>query len=282
MNLPIYLSFIICLAILLNSLSLHLFLALVLSITAGLLSYKARFLTLSGALAASIMALVLFGFGGVQWLLPVIVFFILSSLLSKLRKYKNPGVEKYFEKTGVRDYKQVIANGGFGIILIILDQFFKPGQLYLGFIGLLSVVCADTWSTEIGTMFRVKTYNILNLKKTEQGASGGVSVIGFAGSILGSAAIALSSYIWIKSGLIQFIMIVIFVGLIGNIIDSIIGSTLQAQYICKECNTITEKDFHCSSNTVLIRGKKWIDNDLVNLVSGISGCVLILLFQQIF
>lgn len=264
-----------------NDFSTKIFVSVILAAAAGVFSYKAKFLTFGGAITASVMAFVFYSMGGERWLIPIIVFFVFSSILSKVRKYKNPEVEKYFEKTGVRDYKQVIANGGFGIILILLDYFIKSEQFYLSYIGLLSVVCADTWATEIGTMFRVKTYNVLNLKNIEQGTSGGISVAGFVGSILGSTMIALSSYVWIKSGLIQFILIVIFVGLIGNIIDSLIGAIFQAQYICKICNLVTEKKVHCNSRTMLVRGKKWIDNDMVNLIAGISGCISILLFQQL-
>jgi uncharacterized membrane protein len=75
-------------------------------------------------------------------------------------------------------------------------------------------------------MVTVKTYNIITLKKVVQGTSGGISLPGFVGSIF----IAFSAIYWWRNDLIQFFPIVIFTGLFGNIIDSILGSLLQAHY----------------------------------------------------
>jgi uncharacterized protein (TIGR00297 family) len=181
----------------------------------------------------------------------------------------------------VRDFKQVLANGGIGIFLVVLNYFFYSDNTYLSYIGLLSVVCADTWSTEIGTLLPVQTYNVLTLKKVSQGESGGISLLGYAGSVLGSVIIALSASYWLKWNLNQFFPIVIFTGLFGNIIDSILGALIQAQYKCSICGLITEKKVHCNSKTMIIRGKKWFDNDLVNVISGFSGCIIILVFQNL-
>ncbi len=59
----------------------------------------------------------------------------------------------------------------------------------------LSAVCADTWATEIGTWKKTATYNILNLKPVAQGVSGGISVHGTIGAVLGSITILFSGYL---------------------------------------------------------------------------------------
>lgn len=254
---------------------------IVLGIIAGISAYKLKFLTKSGAIAASILAILLYGFGGLKWLLPMIIFFILSSLLSKLRKKVNPKVETYFEKSGTRDHIQVLANGGAGGVLVIISMFYEPNLIYLAYIGLLSVVCSDTWATEFGTLLKVKTYNIINFKSAEQGVSGGVSLLGFIGAIFGPAVIAFTSHNWVGGDLVEFIMIVIFIGLLGNLFDSIMGSLFQAKYECIICGLVTEKKLHCNAVTIRISGIRWLNNDLVNLVAGLSGSVLIILFQKL-
>lgn len=115
------------------------------------LSVKARFLTVGGAIAAFILAGLIFGLGGIKWSVPILTFFILSSILSKLRKKRNVEVEIFFEKSGVRDHYQVIANGGLGGVLVILYAIYPNELFYLIYLATLSAVCADTWATEIGT-----------------------------------------------------------------------------------------------------------------------------------
>ena len=254
---------------------------IVLGIIAGISAYKLKLLTKSGAIAASVLAVFLFGFGGLKWLLPMMVFFILSSLLSKLREKVNPRVETFFEKSGTRDYMQVMVNGGAGGVLVIISIFYESYLIYLAYIGLLSVVCSDTWATEFGTLLKVKTYNIINFKPAEQGISGGVSLLGFIGSIFGPAVIAPTAHKWVGGDLVEFIMIVIFIGLLGNLFDSIMGSLFQAKYECIICGRVTENKLHCNAVTISISGIRWLNNDLVNLIAGLSGSVLIILFHKL-
>ncbi len=51
-------------------------------------------------------------------------FFLLSSLLPKIIKSKNKEVETYFEKSGARNYLQILANGGLGGMLVILNAVY--------------------------------------------------------------------------------------------------------------------------------------------------------------
>ncbi len=244
-----------------------------------LISYRVKFLTLSGSIATFILAGVIFSLGGIKWSVPILTFFILSSILSKLRKKKNEEVELYFEKSGVRDYMQVIANGGAGGILVILYTL-NPNELYyLIYLASLSAVCADTWATEIGTWKKTATYNILNLKPTEQGVSGGISLIGSTGAVFGAGAIALSGIAWNTVSTVEFFVLIIVSGVFGSFFDSLLGATIQAQNLCTVCSKITEKKIHCGSEANHHRGKKWINNDMVNLFSGIAGGIVIVILK---
>ncbi len=200
------------------------------------LSVKARFLTVGGAIAAFILAGLIFGLGGIKWSVPILTFFILSSILSKLRKKRNVEVEIFFEKSGVRDHYQVIANGGLGGVLVILYAIYPNELFYLIYLATLSAVCADTWATEIGTWKKTATYNILNLKPIEQGTSGGISIIGSIGATLGSFAIALSGIGWIEIAYIHYVILILLAGLFGSFFDSVLGATIQEQNKCSVCN----------------------------------------------
>jgi uncharacterized protein (TIGR00297 family) len=246
----------------------------------AIISYRVKFLTKSGSVATFLLASVIFTFGGLKWSVPIMAFFFLSSILSKIRKKVNENVETYFEKSGVRDHLQVIANGGIGGVLVILNLIFPSELFYFIYVSSLAVVCADTWSTEIGTMYKTKTYNILNLKPVEQGVSGGISLIGTLGGFLGAFIIALSAMLWIDLNLLNYILFIILAGVIGSFFDSLLGATIQAQFECEICGKVTEKIFHCDKNTLHKRGYNWLNNDFVNLLAGISGGIFIILFKD--
>ncbi len=245
------------------------------------ISYYVRFLTLSGSTATFLLASFIFGFGGLKWSIPIMAFFILSSILSKIRKKVNDDVEKYFEKSGVRDHWQVVANGGIGGVLVILNLIYPSELFYFIYVSSLAAVCADTWATEIGTMYKTKTYNILTFKLIDQGVSGGISLVGTLGGMLGAMIIAFSGLYWIEINNIYFVLFIIISGVSGSIFDSILGATIQAQFECEICGKLTEKEFHCNKITTHKRGFNWLNNDFVNLLAGIGGGIFILLFKEL-
>lgn len=252
-----------------------------LSLFIALISFRLNFLTANGSVATFILAAFVFGLGGWKWAIPIMTFFILSSMLSKIRKKTNDNIDSYFEKTGRRDYLQVLANGGIGGLLVAYNQIFPNEVNYYIYLASLSAVCADTWATEIGTLRKRVTYNVLNFKKIEQGVSGGVSIIGTLGAALGSFVIALSGLFWIDIQFVSYFFVIIAAGLLGSFFDSILGATIQAQSKCNICEKITEKNVHCGESTSHYRGIKWLNNDAVNFLAGISSACFILLINYI-
>ena len=63
--------------------------------------------------------------------------------------------------------------------------------------------------------------------------------------------------------------------------DSFLGATVQAQFKCSVCGKVTERIIHCNNNTKHTKGINWLNNDLVNLLAGISGGVFITLFKNL-
>ena len=244
-------------------------------------SFKLKFLTADGSAATFLLAGFIFGFGGWKWSVPIMTFFILSSLLFKFRKTKNEKIELYFEKTGTRDYMQVLANGGLGGVLVIINLFWNLEINYYLYLASLAAVCADTWATEIGTMARSATYNILTFEPVEQGISGGISLKGTSGAITGAFVISLSGIFWSRISFASFFVALIFSGVIGSFVDSILGATIQQQYKCKVCGKITERHFHCNEQSEYYRGIKWINNDAVNVFAGLTGIIFIVIFKML-
>lgn len=253
--------------------SVDLLLITLIALLVGWISYKVKFLTLSGAVTTLLLTFFVLLIGKIQYAVPIFTFFVLSSLLSKIRKKANPEVEKYFDKTGTRDYGQVLANGGMPWIILFLSVFIRHELIYLIYAVSLAAVCADTWATEIGTMKPSRTYNILTFNLVKQGESGGVSILGTLGALLGSVVIAISTLVYPHYEIVYAILIIITGGLFGSFFDSFLGAKYQNRYKCSICGIITERSFHCSEPAEHFSGYKFLNNDLVNFLSAAAAAI---------
>lgn len=197
-------------------------------LSAGFISYRLRFLSRSGAFAAGVLGTLIFGLGGWRWTIPMLGFFLPSSFLSRFVQVRRSNIVELFEKDSKRDAMQVLVNGGMGGIFVILWKCFAQETLYLGYLGLLSAVTADTWSTEIGILFSSRTMLITTLKKVEAGTSGAISVLGTLGGFIGSVCIAFCGLPWESDSLMVYGAAILSAGVLGNIIDSFLGAMVQS------------------------------------------------------
>lgn len=261
--------------------------ATILSIGISVASFRFKFLRASGAVAAFILALIIFSIGAWMWTVPILTFFLLSSLLSKIGAKKKLSANSIVEKDHVRDYMQVVANGGIPAVVALLYFFFFNLEWYIVYLASIAAVTADTWSTEIGMMSKRDPCNILNLKREQSGTSGAISIPGLAGGVLGTFIIALSSLpflipmITYRDVIISIVVIVVAAGCIGNIADSVLGASIQGEYLCANCNQRTEKKIHCGHQTGLVRGLHWLNNDVVNMLCAAVGCAVAIGFYHL-
>lgn len=254
-------------------------LAFVLAFLISAFSIKMKFLDFGGSAVTFFLALFIFGIGGWKWSFPILTFFILSSLLSKLvDKVNGKATQRIFEKGSKRDYKQVLANGGIPLLICILSVL-NPIKIdwYLIYLIAVSISTADTWSTEFGTLFAKNVYMITSFKKVEAGISGGVSLIGTVGGILGSIIIVFTGHLFVQLTIYQIFGVVLF-ALVGNFIDSLLGASLQVIYKCSKCGNLTEKKTHCDLETNYFKGIKFINNDVVNFTSVLFISIVYFIF----
>ncbi len=262
-------------------------LGLLLGFLIAIMSFRAAFLSGSGAVSTFLLAAIVFGFGGWAWTIPILTFFILSSLLSKLGKAKKRRYDLIFEKGSRRDFGQVIANGGLAGLLMSAYILFPDPAIHICYLGALASAMADTWATEIGILAGQRPRLITNMKPVESGTSGGITVAGLAGAFAGAVILALSGSFFFPQKLahnsLALVAIIAFGGLFGSLVDSLIGATAQVQYRCALCHKITEKRIHCENfPTQPVSGIGWINNDVVNFANTISGTIFILVTAYIF
>lgn len=247
--------------------------------------YKKRALSLSGAISAVILGTSLYYFGGMLFSVILVAFFISSSVLTRFNKEFKKTLEDVNEKGGRRDYIQVIANGLLGLLFALLFYITGNHVFILAYATAFAAGNADTWASELGVLSSNNPISIVTFKKIERGMSGGISILGTTASFLGAGFIGVilaAGYILrygVNSGWIKLFILCTLCGFAGSIVDSLIGSTLQAKYSCAVCGKSTEKRVHHGCNTIHAGGIRYINNDVVNFTSElIVSVIAIILF----
>jgi uncharacterized protein (TIGR00297 family) len=249
------------------------------------LAYRAHSLNRSGAYAATLVGTVIFGFGGLEWAILLLIFFASSSALSRAFKKRKQGLDEKFSKGHERDAGQVFGNGGLAALFAGLHTFYPESIIpWIGFAASLAAVNADTWATELGILNPTPPRMLTNLRKrVEKGTSGGVSFFGTIASLLGAAAIALPAALLSPTGTLTTAhwLLITVAGLAGSLFDSFLGATVQAMYYCPTEKKETEKHpLHtCGTQTIHIRGWKWLNNDWVNAACGAFGALTAMLLS---
>lgn len=262
---------------------MQLLLGFVLAIITSYLAYRAHNLNRSGALAATVVGTIVFGLGGWQWAILLLAFFITSSGLSRAFQKRKQGLNEKFSKGHERDAGQVFGNGGLATAFVLVHALYPESNIgWVGFAASLAAVNADTWATELGVLNPTPPRMITDLRKrVEKGTSGGVSFFGTLASLVGSALIAALAALFTDNwSLLSFITLS---GLAGSLFDSLLGATVQAMYYCPTDQKETEKHpLHtCGTETVHIRGWKWLDNDWVNFACGAFGVAVAFLMSSL-
>ena len=215
-----------------------------------------RWLTRGGVAAALLV-------GGTVWwglgwggLAPLFAFLLTGSLLTRLAG----GGE------GPRNARQVLANGAVAAVAACFG-------FWLAAAGAIAAAAADTWATEIGTFSPRLPRLITTGTPVPRGRSGGMTLLGTVGGIGGALTIAAVAAL-VDPGLWgRGVWVVGAAGIIGMLVDSLAGATLQACYACSGCGAVTERPGQCHGTAELVRGVRWLDNDGVNLVGSLTGAL---------
>ncbi len=245
------------------------------SLCIGLYAYFKKSISKSG-LAALIFICGFFIYNQSYEALAILfAMFASSSVLSKYKHAQKIDMDKVVAKTGPRDAMQAFANLGSAVLCYSAYLWLGYEGLLFAFVGSIAASNADSWASEIGGLSTKTPVMITNLKPITKGISGGVTLLGTSGGVLGSFFISTLGYLLMPiNNSLTLLWIAFISGIIGFMLDSLLGALIQAQYIDAN-NGATER----SENGTLVKGFSWIDNDMVNLIcSFISGCTSLFLF----
>jgi uncharacterized protein (TIGR00297 family) len=206
-------------------------------------SFNKNKLTLPGAITGLIVGLLIYEGTGVTGFSMLCLFFIAGSWATSWHKDE----KNINEASRPRTAWQVLANGGVAAVLGIIS-FIKPNLsplLLVMMAGSIASAMADTLSSELGMVYGKRFFNIISFKKDQRGLDGVVSIEGTLIGLAGASAVALVFWLYTDWG---NVVIIILAGFLGNLIDSILGATLERKGI--------------------------IGNNMVNLLNTLTGALV--------
>ena len=209
----------------------------------------------TGSLAALWIAAILWMSGGWKALSAPVFLLVVGSITGKLIR-PNHASEK-------RSAQQVFSNGLLGVVLYML--YGMTGQFHWLLLawGSFAISVCDTISSEVGVAVGGRTYNAVTLRSMQPGLSGGISLAGTAGGLAALLLLVLFLGVILPVSPIQLLW-VLSTGLIGMLVDSILGSKWQALWRQGEAWSEVSSS---SPQEVLVKGLPWLDNHWVNFLS---------------
>lgn len=246
------------------------------------LSNRYGWLTLPAAAGAFVLGVLVFGFCGIQWSVPLLVFFFSSVLLTRYGRERKQRVKQISDTEPRRRLHQVLANGLVAGMMILISVFFPHEQWYIIYGAVIASVTSDTWSTEVGILSSRGPRSIRDGRKVAAGSSGGLTLWGIGAGIAGSTCIFMSMIPWLGFDFRSF-CIICFSGFLANLSDSLLGATLQVRYRCPRCQGITERLHHCdNTRTEYYKGIRILTNDGVNFLASICGALSAFILVMVF
>lgn len=240
-------------------------------------AWRIRALNASGAIAATVVGALVFGFGGLVWALALIAFFVVASLLSFLGR----GVKEQrlgalgTGGSGARDARQVLANGAWATVAAV-GAGVAPGELWSPlFFGSLAAASADTWATELGLLATGSPRSIRSWQRVPPGTSGGLTWVGSGAAAAGAVFVGLLAHA-LGALSLSGLVAVAAAGTVGAFADSWLGATIQARFRCTTCGAVIESAWHaaCDGPATRVSGLRLVDNDAINfLASGVGAAV---------
>ena len=182
------------------------------------LAYRWNHLTANGVTGAFVLGVLCTWIFGVAGLVLPLLFFVSSNVIGKIRNHIQKEEGNFIEKkNGRRDLIQVLANGLMAVlaaaVFAISDSSLKMNALIAAddakeqllmkimlaaivmFGAAMTEAASDTWAGEIGRLSKTPPVSLKTGKTVPRGVSGGVTLLGYGGGLLGAAFIAVFWYV---------------------------------------------------------------------------------------
>ncbi len=172
-------------------------------------------LDIRGIVLALFFGIILYFYGGLNFLILMLFFFFLAISATKYGYEIKRDIGLYEHERG---WENVLSNGLLPSILAVVSPVIGP----IPFIASIAAVTADKFGSEIGVLDPQEPVSLFNLQKTKPGTSGAMSMMGTIGSFGGAAAIGLFAMLIFPLNPTQALLIGI-AGLLGSVADTLFG-----------------------------------------------------------
>lgn len=163
---------------------------------------------------------------------------------------------------------------------------YNPSLPFLVMFGsAVGEAASDTFASEVGILSKTKPVSIITGRPMTPGLSGAISPLGLASGLLGAVLIALcvwGCFLPMSSMSVFAASVIALSSFAGCLLDSVLGATVQAHYYDEANDCITERPIVDGRALPLERGLRWVDNDMVNLVSNVASAILGMSLSLIF
>ncbi|XP_037780926.1 transmembrane protein 19-like isoform X1 [Penaeus monodon] len=259
-----------------------------------------RSLSFSGAVCGLVVGFML-TLSSYVYLVDLMVFFVTSSRATKYKSASKRKLEENFREGGERNWVQVVCNGGVASLLawlfivdcgcgenpVDLVYKYRCSWLSVAILGALACCNGDTWASELGAvMSSGEPILITSLQPVPRGTNGAVSTSGIIMSLLGGLVVGIGHYLTLLMFVSSPVMIsapaqwpIIFVGavggLLGSLIDSVIGATMQFSGMKLGMDSNGKIVERPGDGVIPISGTYILDNHAVNLISSLLTALLL-------
>ena len=229
----------------------------------------------SGARAAVVVGTLAVA-AGWGWGALLIAYFAASSALTAFgRARKAARTADSLADSHSRSARQVLANGGVFAGCAALGATVSVPALSVAAAGALAAAAADTWATEVGTLWGGTPRSLRTGRAIPPGLSGGVTAAGLAASGLAALLVAVPGA-WLLGARDPAAALwgITAAGVVGSAADSVLGAFVQLRRRCAACDRLTERPDHCGLPTRHVAGWRWMTNDTVNLFATAVGALV--------
>uniref|UniRef100_A0A8C4PK71 Transmembrane protein 19 n=1 Tax=Equus asinus TaxID=9793 RepID=A0A8C4PK71_EQUAS len=225
--------------------------------------FKKKSLDHSGALGGLVVGFIL-TIANFSFFTSLLMFFLSSSKLTKWKGETKKRLDSEYKEGGQRNWVQVFCNGavptelallymienGPGEIAIDFSKEYAASWMCLSLLAALACSAGDTWASEVGTVLSKSPPRLITTwEKVPVGTNGGVTMVGLASSLLGGTCVGITYFLTqlvfvndldISAPQWPIIAFGGLAGLLGSIVDSYLGATMQFSVRHKEAGRLEE------------------------------------------
>jgi len=162
---------------------------------------------------------------------------------------------------------------------LTINRSTLAAYLWVVYIAHYCTANADTWASELGVLSKTepRLVTTLFLRRVPRGTNGGMSTLGTVASGAGGLFIGVIFYVCSFFSMVggpavaaQYPVLVysLLCGLLGSLVDSLMGATVQATYYSRERQCIVKHGAHARDGSIVrICGVDLLSNEAVNFWS---------------